>query len=151
MSDQVGTPAQAKILYSADNHGPIHLVLPTEGADYVPLVGEAVELTSSGTVQATAGSVTQVGYVVSVQKLGTDARRATVQTPFAKVVRGTAGSAGCDPGVLVKVDTTEQAADNVLTYEAAAQGDEACGIVLKGGADNATIEVGLFPQTVTTP
>lgn len=120
----------------------------TNGSGAALTEGQEVILKTDGTVnKRAAGTSKPIGIVI---KGGADAARVTVRTCFGAVVNGIAKGGTINPGTYV-VPNGNKNADSKSEYVAAASGDYALAIVIKGGAVNAEIKIAILDAPVNLP
>lgn len=103
--------------------------------------GQEVKLHTDGTIKKRgAGTDMPLGIVIVAAET---TKRATVRTSFQAEVKGIAKGGTINAGTLV-VPNGNKNADGYSEYVAAASGDYACAVVIKGGAVDTFITIGIL-------
>lgn len=113
-------------------------------------VGQEVYLSGNNTVsKRTTGTQFPIGTVSTPSRTGDT--NVVVKTVLERVIQGIAIGGTLSAGAFVKPNGNVSTADQLPEYVAAASGDFAGAILMKGGAANAIIEVGILESPVRIP
>lgn len=114
-------------------------------------IGQEVYISGNNTVsERTLGSQFPIGVVETPSVTGDT--QVVVKTGFSRVIQAIAKGGTLSAGAFVKPNGNVSTADSLPEYvSAATSGDFAAGVVLIGGAVDATIRIGILETPVRIP